>query len=118
MLDTICDIKNNKKRTKEDPAHHTRLKKWLQKVNYSLLVFLRTLTFGPVIFLLSKVALRMHILCSMCMTSFDVWPCHLLKYLVCLCKIGDVTYKYINNYINNYIKQGKYCQKSRDLLII
>jgi hypothetical protein len=32
MLDTICDIKNNKKRTKEDPAHHTRLKKWLQKV--------------------------------------------------------------------------------------
>ncbi|KAJ1692845.1 hypothetical protein LUZ63_009543 [Rhynchospora breviuscula] len=32
MLDTICDIKNNKKRTKEDPAHHTRLKKWLQKL--------------------------------------------------------------------------------------
>ncbi|KAJ3697170.1 hypothetical protein LUZ61_000875 [Rhynchospora tenuis] len=32
MLDTICDIKNNKKRTKEDPAHHSRLKKWLQKL--------------------------------------------------------------------------------------
>ncbi|KAJ4808494.1 hypothetical protein LUZ62_021060 [Rhynchospora pubera] len=32
MLDTICDIKNNKKRTKEDPTHHTRLKKWLQKL--------------------------------------------------------------------------------------
>ncbi|KAF3323522.1 nucleolar MIF4G domain-containing protein 1-like isoform X1 [Carex littledalei] len=32
MLDTICDIKNNKKRTKGDPAHHTRLKKWLQKL--------------------------------------------------------------------------------------
>ncbi|KAJ3673265.1 hypothetical protein LUZ60_006639 [Juncus effusus] len=32
MLETICDIKNNKKRSKEDPAHHTRLKKWLQKL--------------------------------------------------------------------------------------
>ncbi|XP_077245501.1 MIF4G domain-containing protein / MA3 domain-containing protein [Tasmannia lanceolata] len=32
MLETICDIKNNKKRLKEDPAHHTRLKKWLQKL--------------------------------------------------------------------------------------
>jgi nucleolar MIF4G domain-containing protein 1 len=32
MLETICDIKNNKKRPKEDPAHHTRIKKWLQKV--------------------------------------------------------------------------------------
>ncbi|KAB1213037.1 Nucleolar MIF4G domain-containing protein 1 [Morella rubra] len=32
MLETICDIKNNKKRTKEDPAHHTRIKKWLQKL--------------------------------------------------------------------------------------
>ncbi|KAI6697028.1 hypothetical protein NL676_017147 [Syzygium grande] len=32
MLDTICDIKNNKKRTKEDPAPHTRIKKWLQKL--------------------------------------------------------------------------------------
>ena len=37
MLETICDIKNNKKRVKEDPAHHTRIKKWLQKV---LLVYL------------------------------------------------------------------------------
>lgn len=33
MLETICDIKNNKKRPKEDPAHHTRIKKWLQKVS-------------------------------------------------------------------------------------
>ncbi|KAB1213034.1 Nucleolar MIF4G domain-containing protein 1 [Morella rubra] len=32
MLEIICDIKNNKKRTKEDPAHHTRIKKWLQKL--------------------------------------------------------------------------------------
>ncbi|XP_048127454.1 nucleolar MIF4G domain-containing protein 1 isoform X2 [Rhodamnia argentea] len=32
MLDTICDIKNNKKRTKEDPAPHARIKKWLQKL--------------------------------------------------------------------------------------
>lgn len=32
MLETIFDIKNNKKRAKEDPAHHTRIKKWLQKV--------------------------------------------------------------------------------------
>ncbi|KAA8516887.1 hypothetical protein F0562_017295 [Nyssa sinensis] len=32
MLETICDIKNNKKRPKEDTAHHTRIKKWLQKL--------------------------------------------------------------------------------------
>lgn len=32
MLDTICEIKNNKKRPKEDTVQHTRLKKWLQKV--------------------------------------------------------------------------------------
>ncbi|PON74176.1 Armadillo-type fold containing protein [Trema orientale] len=32
MLETICDIKNNKKRSKEDPSHHTRIKKWLQKL--------------------------------------------------------------------------------------
>uniref|UniRef100_A0ACD5VGC6 Uncharacterized protein n=1 Tax=Avena sativa TaxID=4498 RepID=A0ACD5VGC6_AVESA len=32
MLETICDIKNNKKRPKEDPSHHTRIKKWLQKL--------------------------------------------------------------------------------------
>ena len=39
MLETICDIKNNKKRPKEDPAHHTRIKKWLQKVPFSNLCF-------------------------------------------------------------------------------
>ncbi|VAH14334.1 unnamed protein product [Triticum turgidum subsp. durum] len=32
MLETICDIKNNKKRAKEDPSQHTRVKKWLQKL--------------------------------------------------------------------------------------
>ncbi|KAG8067174.1 hypothetical protein GUJ93_ZPchr0005g14440 [Zizania palustris] len=32
MLETICDIKNNKKRPKEDPSHHTRIKKWLQNL--------------------------------------------------------------------------------------
>ncbi|CAL9128568.1 unnamed protein product [Musa textilis] len=32
MLERICDIKNNKIRLKEVPAHHTRLKKWLQKL--------------------------------------------------------------------------------------
>ncbi|BBG95931.1 MIF4G domain-containing protein / MA3 domain-containing protein [Prunus dulcis] len=32
MLETICDIKNNKKRSKEDNAQHTRIKKWLQKL--------------------------------------------------------------------------------------
>lgn len=33
MLETVCDIKNNKKRSKEDPAPHTRLRKWLQKLH-------------------------------------------------------------------------------------
>ncbi|XP_065852430.1 uncharacterized protein [Euphorbia lathyris] len=32
MLETICDIKNNKKRPKEDTSEHTRIKKWLQKI--------------------------------------------------------------------------------------
>ncbi|PQQ05042.1 nucleolar MIF4G domain-containing protein 1 [Prunus yedoensis var. nudiflora] len=32
MLETICDIKNNKKRSKEDTAQHTRIKKWLQQL--------------------------------------------------------------------------------------
>ncbi|KAG1333927.1 nucleolar MIF4G domain-containing protein 1 [Cocos nucifera] len=32
MLEMICDVKNNKKRPKEDPAYHTRLKNWLQKL--------------------------------------------------------------------------------------
>ncbi|KAL7096394.1 hypothetical protein ACP275_10G076600 [Erythranthe tilingii] len=32
MLETICDIKNNKKRSKEDTVQHTRIKKWLQKL--------------------------------------------------------------------------------------
>lgn len=35
MLEAICDIKNNKKRTKEEPAPHTRIKKWLQKVEFT-----------------------------------------------------------------------------------
>ncbi|KAK1271440.1 hypothetical protein QJS04_geneDACA012980 [Acorus gramineus] len=32
MIETICDIKNNKKRPRQDPIQHTRLKKWLQKL--------------------------------------------------------------------------------------
>lgn len=32
MLETICDIKNNRKRPKEETVQHTRIKKWLQKV--------------------------------------------------------------------------------------
>ncbi|EPS66541.1 hypothetical protein M569_08230, partial [Genlisea aurea] len=32
MIETICDIKNNKRKTKEDPLQHTRIKKWLQKL--------------------------------------------------------------------------------------
>lgn len=39
MLETICDIKNNKKRLKEDTAPHTRIKKWLQKVCDSYIFF-------------------------------------------------------------------------------
>lgn len=32
MLETICEIKNNKRRAKEDTPQHTRIKKWLQKL--------------------------------------------------------------------------------------
>ncbi|KAK4770125.1 hypothetical protein SAY87_030657 [Trapa incisa] len=32
MLETICDIKNNKRKAKEDSMPHTRIKKWLQKL--------------------------------------------------------------------------------------
>ncbi|KAJ8428821.1 hypothetical protein Cgig2_021076 [Carnegiea gigantea] len=32
MLATICEIKNNKRRAKEDAPQHTRIKKWLQKL--------------------------------------------------------------------------------------
>ncbi|GMI79037.1 hypothetical protein like AT5G17930 [Hibiscus trionum] len=32
MLEMICDIKNNKKKPKEDTVQHTRIKKWLQKL--------------------------------------------------------------------------------------
>ncbi|KAI3706156.1 hypothetical protein L1987_76414 [Smallanthus sonchifolius] len=32
MLETISDIKNNKKKAKEDPFQHTRIKKWLQEL--------------------------------------------------------------------------------------
>lgn len=48
MLETICDIKNNKKKPKEDTVQHTRIKKWLQKVllfNFCSLCFLFTLFF-------------------------------------------------------------------------
>lgn len=48
MLETICDIKNNKKRPKEDPAHHTRIKKWLQKLKAED-VLLRGLTWNKLL---------------------------------------------------------------------
>ncbi|KAI5079664.1 hypothetical protein GOP47_0005143, partial [Adiantum capillus-veneris] len=32
MLETICEIKNNKKRVKQEGIPHARLKKWLQKL--------------------------------------------------------------------------------------
>ncbi|KAL1549520.1 nucleolar MIF4G domain-containing protein 1-like [Salvia divinorum] len=32
MIETIFDIKNNKKRSKEETVQHTRIKKWLQKL--------------------------------------------------------------------------------------
>lgn len=32
MLEIIYDIKNNKKKPKEDPSQLKRFKKWLQKV--------------------------------------------------------------------------------------
>ncbi|RLN00872.1 nucleolar MIF4G domain-containing protein 1 isoform X2 [Panicum miliaceum] len=44
MLDTICDIKNNKKRPK-DVSDHTRIKKWLQKLKAED-VLLRGLTWS------------------------------------------------------------------------
>ncbi|KAK8944349.1 hypothetical protein KSP39_PZI008161 [Platanthera zijinensis] len=43
MLETVCDIKDNKKRSKEDPASFVRIKKWLQKLR-SEDVLLRNLT--------------------------------------------------------------------------
>ncbi|KAH0450269.1 hypothetical protein IEQ34_020961 [Dendrobium chrysotoxum] len=48
MLETICDIKNNKKRSKEDPAHHMRIKKWLQKLRVED-VLLRGLTWSKLL---------------------------------------------------------------------
>ncbi|GJM88462.1 hypothetical protein PR202_ga04525 [Eleusine coracana subsp. coracana] len=48
MLETICDIKNNKKRPKEDPSHHTRIKKWLQKLK-SEDILLRGLTWSKLL---------------------------------------------------------------------
>ncbi|KAJ8421630.1 hypothetical protein Cgig2_021930 [Carnegiea gigantea] len=35
MIETICEIKNNKRREKEDAPQHTRIKKWLQKIRSS-----------------------------------------------------------------------------------
>ncbi|CAA7394752.1 unnamed protein product [Spirodela intermedia] len=48
MLETICDIKNNKKKAREDPAHHIRIKKWLQKLRADD-VLLRNLTWGKLL---------------------------------------------------------------------
>ncbi|XP_020265487.1 nucleolar MIF4G domain-containing protein 1 [Asparagus officinalis] len=48
MLETILDIKNNKKRPKDDPAHHTRIKKWLQKLRAED-ILLRGLKWGKLL---------------------------------------------------------------------
>ncbi|KAJ0981719.1 hypothetical protein J5N97_009974 [Dioscorea zingiberensis] len=48
MLETICDIKNNKKRPKEDSAQHTRIKKWLQKLRVED-ILLRGLKWGKLL---------------------------------------------------------------------
>ncbi|KAF8043637.1 hypothetical protein BT93_A1834 [Corymbia citriodora subsp. variegata] len=48
MLETICDIKNNKRRTKDDPAPHTRIKKWLQKLGIEN-VLLRGITWSKLL---------------------------------------------------------------------
>lgn len=38
MLETICEIKNNKKRHKEEPVQHARVKKWLEKLKFEDIV--------------------------------------------------------------------------------
>ncbi|KAL3644207.1 hypothetical protein CASFOL_012139 [Castilleja foliolosa] len=48
MLETISDIKNNKKKSKEDTAQHTRIKKWLQKLRVDD-VLLRGLTWNKLV---------------------------------------------------------------------
>lgn len=48
MLETICDIKNNKKRQKDDPPHYTRMKKWLQKLKAED-ILLRGLTWNKLL---------------------------------------------------------------------
>lgn len=48
MLETVCDIKDNKKRSKEDPAYQVRIKKWLQKLR-SEDVLLRNLTWSKLL---------------------------------------------------------------------
>lgn len=51
MLETICDIKNNKKRPKEDTLQLTRTKKWLQKVMLVDFCFLLVLQSFKILFL-------------------------------------------------------------------
>lgn len=48
MLETICEIKNNKKRAKEDTPQHTRIKKWLQKLK-SVDILVRGLTWSKLL---------------------------------------------------------------------
>ncbi|KAL8480332.1 hypothetical protein ACS0TY_027032 [Phlomoides rotata] len=48
MIDTICDIKNNKKRSKEDTVQHTRIKKWLQKLRVDD-ILIRELKWGKLV---------------------------------------------------------------------
>ncbi|MQM18186.1 hypothetical protein Taro_051171 [Colocasia esculenta] len=48
MLEMICNIKNNKTKSKEDPAPHTRIKKWLQKLRADD-ILLRSLKWGKLL---------------------------------------------------------------------
>ncbi|GAB2235432.1 hypothetical protein Droror1_Dr00025857 [Drosera rotundifolia] len=48
MLETICDIKNNKRRSKDDTPQHLRIKKWLQKLRVEDVV-LRGITWSKLL---------------------------------------------------------------------
>ncbi|KAL8233344.1 hypothetical protein R6Q57_003122 [Mikania cordata] len=48
MLETIFDIKNNKKKAKEDTVQHTRIKKWLQKLRVES-IFVRGLKWSKLL---------------------------------------------------------------------
>lgn len=66
MLETILDIKNNKKKAKEDTVQHTRIKKWLQKV------------FGIYVYIISYIFICLIGMLSFMLTdlTIDVSPNH------------------------------------------